>query len=72
MPTGNKEVWNEKVSQIKPLPRLTASTLLHSKPMQLALCFTEPLHLIPYTGYTVKNVSSTSSHHYASSSGYIK
>jgi len=59
-------------SQIKPLPRLTANTLRHSKPTKLVRCFTEPLHLIPYTAYTVKNVSSTSSHHCTSSSGQIQ
>lgn len=50
-------------------PRLRASTVLHSNLTKLALCFAKPLHLIPRTGYTVKDRSSTSSHRYASTSG---
>lgn len=56
MKQGSTE-W--KGSPIKPLPRLRASTVLHSNLTKPALCFTKPLYFIPSTGYPVKNMSST-------------
>lgn len=51
MPTGKREAY----SQIKPLSRITANILSHSKCMKLVLSFIEVLHLIPYPRYTGKS-----------------